>query len=140
MCTYQDAFFVSLHVYCIIARPLIIESPQPVTTTTERSVTFKCVAQGHPPPAISWKFKNTMVTNSNPNFNISFTTRQDGRLDITTSYFRIYSVDSSMNGEVRCIATPPQREEIGGLQIDSVSETAQLTVLGRPGHNEVMNV
>lgn len=45
-----------------------------------------------------------------------------------------------MNGEVRCIATPPQREEIGGLQIDSVSETAQLTVLGRPGHNEVMNV
>lgn len=113
------------------APPQIISAFPPNSLTAEgQDVVFKCVAQGYPAPMISWQHAGVEVTNDNTDFSVNSTTRQDGLINETTSFFKISSADASMSGEVKCIANPPPPEDIGGRHLDPVEAMTQLTVLG----------
>lgn len=94
-------------------------------------VVFVCVAEGFPAPTITWQHAGRVVTNDNRDFEVNLTVSQTGFTRMITSYLTISSANSSMNGEVKCIAKPPPPQYIGRRRLDAVSTSTQLTVLGK---------
>ena len=93
---------------------------------------FKCVAQGYPAPTISWQHKGrTVVNGDNPHFMMNSTERNDGFLTTVISFLKLSSADDSVNGEVRCVASPPAPDVVGGMALDSDYTSTQISVLGK---------
>ena len=112
------------------ASPEITVAPQTYTTVEGEDVLFRCVAQGYPAPAMSWRHSNVTVnTDYHPDYNIIESSRQDGNLIITESELTILSVKTGMSGVVECIATvsPPMESR---RKLISAQEPASLTVFG----------
>lgn len=118
--------------------PLNAEPPQisralvPNTVTKENEeVILTCIARGYPAPTISWEHEGMTVTRDNPSFEINSTTSQDGFTELVTSYLKMVSANSSVDGKFECIANPPLSDNVGGRILNSVSTSTQLSILGK---------
>ena len=112
---------------------IITELPPNTVVSYNQDVVFVCSAEGYPPPIISWWHAGREVTGEIAHFKTNSTVRpsSDGRSNIKRSYFTITSVNTSMDGEVRCQADPPASETIGDLEVSADSTSTQLTTLGK---------
>ena len=117
----------------LAAPPQVVEDFRPNTVVAEgQNMTFKCIAQGYPAPTISWQHAGRAIVNGDsPYFTVNSTEMKDGFIATVTGYLNLSSADDSVNGEVRCIASPPAPDVVGGMVLDSDYTSTQLNVLGK---------
>ena len=117
----------------LTAPPRIVQDVRPNRVIREGEGThFRCIAQGYPAPTISWQHAGREIVNSeNLHFRVNSTERSDGFIITVTSFLILRSADDSLNGEVRCVASPPLPEMVGGMTLDNDYTKTQLSVLGK---------
>ncbi|XP_055589824.1 lachesin-like [Uranotaenia lowii] len=80
----------------------VISVPRPkVAQATEYDIELECIVQAFPSPSVAW-YKNGHQIHSGGSYSISQTGQPN---DVTTSVFKIHSVESSHYGDYTCKAS-----------------------------------
>ncbi len=93
---------LSLFFYCCSVPPCITGPPQDqiVSLETDNTVTFSCIAEGFPQPAITWQHKGMDI--SGESIDVSLTASALFRVNSTMTLSGLSSSDS---GSIMCMAT-----------------------------------